>query len=95
VKNREEHLHGHPLKLERVKNWRLGKCKEEKVQLVHAKKPNSRGLVNFATTIYKIATLLLKITNMPLLGLKCWPIHSDDVEMTRKSCGTDVATLFN
>jgi len=36
-----------------------------------------------------------RITKMPLLGLKCWPIHLDDVEMTWKWCENDVSTLFN
>jgi len=57
---------------------------EDHMRLLHAKRPNSRGQINFATTIYKNVILPLRITKMPLLGLKCWLIHSDDVEMTWK-----------
>jgi len=46
------------------RKWRLEKSEEEKVRLVHAKRPNFRGLVNSATIIYKIATLPLRITKM-------------------------------
>jgi len=84
-----------PIKAWEHEKWRLEKSKEEGVWFLHAKRPNFRGLVNSVTTIYKIVTLSLRITKMPLLGLKCWPIHSDDVKMTWKWCGNDVATLFN
>jgi len=33
-------------------------------------RPKSRGQINSATTIYKIATTGCRITKMPLLGLK-------------------------
>jgi len=54
---------------------------EDHMRLLHAKRPNSRGQINYATTIYKNAILLLRITKMSLLGLKCWLIQLDDVEM--------------
>jgi len=43
-----------------------------------------RGHIQFATHIYKIAIMGCKITKMPLLDLKYWPIHSNDMEMTWK-----------
>jgi len=58
----------------RERKWRLEKSGEEGVRLVHAKRPNFRGLVNSATIIYKIATLALIIIKMSLLGFKCGPI---------------------
>jgi len=42
----------------------------------------SRGQINFVTIIYKKDITECRITKMPILGLKCWPIHLDDVEMT-------------
>ena len=80
MKNRKEHLHGHPPKLERVK-IEVG---EEAMRLLQAKRPKSHGPINSATSIYKNATLPLIITKIPLLGLKCWLIHLHDVKMTWK-----------
>jgi len=54
---------------------------EDAMRLAHAKRPNSRGQINSATSIYKNVILPLRITKMPLLGLKCWSIHLDDTEM--------------
>ena len=54
------------------------------MRLLHAKRPKSHGPINFATSIYKNVTLPLIITKIPLLGLKCWPIHLDDVKMAWK-----------
>jgi len=73
---RKKHLHGHPPKLENVK-MEVG---EEAMRLVHAKRPNSRGQINFATSIYKNVIMPLRIKKIPLLGLKCWPSHLDGVE---------------
>jgi len=47
-------------------------------------RPNFRGQINSASTIYKNVILPLRITKMPLLDLKCWPSHSNDMEMTWK-----------
>jgi len=68
VKN-EKYLHGHPPKLENVK-MEVG---EEVMRLLDAKRPNSRGQINLATSIYKNVILPLRITKMSLLGLKCCP----------------------
>jgi len=43
--------------------------------------PHIRGHITTDPHIYKNATTKYKITKMPLLGLKCWPTHLDDVEM--------------
>ena len=51
------------------------------VRLHEGEDPKKRGHIKSATRIYKIVTLPLRITKMSLLGLKCWPIHSDDMEM--------------
>jgi len=62
-----------------LREWRRRQC-----GWVHGKRPNFRGPLKSASIIYKNVILPLRITKMPLLGLKCWPIHSDDVEMTWK-----------
>jgi len=62
---------------------------EDDMRLLLAKRPNSHGQINFATTIYKKAILPFRITKMPLLGLKCWPIHLDDVEMMWQLSSTE------
>ena len=54
----------------RERKWRLEKSEEEGVWLLHGSRPKSFGQINFATTIYKMASLPLRITKMPLLGLK-------------------------
>jgi len=74
---RREHLHGHPPKLENVK-MEVG---EEEMRLPMLNDLKSRGQINSATTIYKNVIIECRITKMTLLGLKCWPIHLDDVEM--------------
>jgi len=55
---------------------------KKKMRLAMLKDLKSRGQINFGTTIYKNVTTRYRITKMPLLGLKCWPIHLDEVEMT-------------
>jgi len=77
---RKEHLHGHPPKLENVKM----EVEEEDMRLPMLNDLKSRGQINSATIIYKNATTRCRITKMPVLGLKYWPIHLDDVEMTWK-----------
>jgi len=59
---------------QRLKNlkWRMGKMM---MQLHEGEDPKKRGQIKYATHIYKIATLPLRITKIPLLGLKYWPIH--------------------
>jgi len=42
------------------------------------------GHITTDSHLYKNATIRCKITKMPLLGLKCWLIHLDDVQMTCK-----------
>jgi len=46
---------------------------EHAMQLLHAKRCNSCGPINSATSIYKNVTLPLRITKMPLPGLKFGP----------------------
>jgi len=57
---------------------------EEECGCLHARRPNFRGHLKSANIIYKIIIMSCRITTMSLLGLKYWPIRSDDVEMTWK-----------
>jgi len=69
--------------------------KRKKSATAWRRRPKFRGHIKSATHIYKIAIMGCGITKMPLLGLTCWPIHSDDMGMAWKRRGNDVATLFN
>jgi len=59
------------------------------------RRPKFRGHIKSATHIYKIAIMRCRIKKMPLLGLTCWPIHSDDVEMTWQWCGDSLQLNIN
>ena len=76
---------GHLPKLENMK-MEVG---EDAKRLVHAKKANTRGQIKSATSIYKNAILQLIITKMPLLSLKCWSIHLNDVAMMWQLSSTE------
>ena len=62
MENRKGHLYG---SLESENGvWR--KVEDDVVRLVHGMRPNSRGHFTLPLIIYKIATLPLRFTKMPL-----------------------------
>ena len=68
------------------------------VQLLHGSRPKSRGQITLATSSYKNVTLPLKITKLPLLGLKFDPFTSmtwNDMEMMWKWCGNSLQVNIN
>jgi len=75
---------GHLPKLKTSKMEVGENVEEEECGCLHARRPNFHGHLKFASIIYKIVIMSCRITKMPLLGLKCWPIRSDDVEMMWK-----------
>jgi len=67
------------------------KVGEEDMRLPILNDLKSRGQINYATSIYKNVIMPLRITKMPLLGLKCWLIHLDDGQC----CGNSLKLNIN
>ena len=75
-------------KAQKQQKWRFERVWKKKERLLHVEWPKTRGHLTLPLIIYKIVTLPLRFTKMPLwalnvdpLTLLTWKWHGNDVEM--------------